>query len=140
MENLKKSKEKRLKPKQKKAIEMLVYQGMSHKCVANVLEISESTLSVWLNQSKNPEFVEAYEKEIEIAESMRKRNYKVAAKKAQERLFELMDDEKSDVALRACKEILDRAGDKPVETVNVNTSEKLSEIFEQIGGGGGLVE
>lgn len=140
MENFNKSTLKRLKPKQKKAIEMLVYQGMLQKDVAKQIEVSEHTLSVWMNSDKTPDFVEAYENELEFASAMRKRRYKAFAQKAQDRLIELMDDEKSDVALRACKEILDRAGDKPVETVNVNTSSKLSEIFEQIGGGGGLVE
>lgn len=139
MKNVQKCSENKLNTKQKKAIEMLVYQGISKNDVAVQLGIAPQTLSRWLNPKKTPDFVEEYEKEIETAESMRKRNYKVVAQKAQDRLIELMNDEKSDVALRACKEILDRAGDKPVETVNVNTSEKLSEIFEQIGGGG-LVE
>ncbi|MEE0980491.1 MAG: phBC6A51 family helix-turn-helix protein [Acutalibacteraceae bacterium] len=137
MENVQKCSVKGINTKQKKAIEMLIYQGLSKSETAEVLNIAPQTLSRWLNPTKNPEFVEVYEKEIETAENMRKRNYKAVAQKAQEKLIELIDSSDEKIAFRACQDILDRAGDKPAENVNVNgVGDKLSEIFNQIGGEG----
>lgn len=137
MNNFQKFSEKDLKPKQRKAIEMLVYQGMNKGDIANELKISPQTLSNWLNPTKNEAFVTVYEKELETAENMRKRNYKAVAQKAQDKLIELIDSKNEKIALRACNAILDRAGDKPAENVNLNgVGDKLSAIFDQIGGEG----
>ena len=111
MNNFKKFEETKLKPKQRKAIEMLIYQGLSKTLTAQTLKITPATLSNWLNIGKNPQFVEAYEKELECA------------------------DEKTSLA--ACKEILDRAGDKPsVEVRLPEMSGKLASVMAQIGGEG----
>ena len=139
LENLNKSKEKKLSKKQRLAIEMLIYQGMKKKDVAKELEVRPETISAWLNIGKTPHFVEAYEKELEYADNLRKRNYRSAAQKAQERLVELAESRDEDVALKAVKDILDRAGDKPQDNVKVevpNVSGKLAAVFEQIGGEG----
>lgn len=138
MENLKKFEENKLKSKQKKAIEMLIYQGMKKKDVASELKISPQTLSNWLNIDKCPAFVSAYEKELENADNLRKRNYRSAAQKAQEKLIELAESSDEGVALKACRDILDRAGDKPSENMKVELpiSGKLAAVFEQIGGEG----
>lgn len=89
MENFQKFSVKPLKSKQKKAIEMLIYQGMNKSQVASILKITPQTLSNWLNPGKNPHFVEAYEKELIYAERMRKSQYKIAAQKALDRMTEL---------------------------------------------------
>ncbi len=137
MNNFQKFSEKDLNAKQRKAIEMLVYQGMKKVDIAKELKIKPQTLSNWLNPTKNEAFVAVYEKELETAENMRRRNYKAVAQRAQDKLIELIDSNSEKIALRACNDILDRAGDKPAETVNINgTGEKLSEIFDQIGGEG----
>ena len=137
MENLKKFEENKLKPKQKKAIEMLIYQGMSKKQVAEALKITPATLSNWLNIGKTPHFVEAYEKELACADNLRRRNYRSAAQQAVERLIRLIDSDDEKTALAACKEILDRAGDKPsVEVRLPEMSGKLAHVMAQIGGEG----
>lgn len=139
MENFEKIKEKAITAKQKKAIDMLIYQGSKKREVAEALKITPTTLSNWLNIGKNPHFVAAYEKELECADNLRKRDYRTAAQEAQKRLIELAQSDDEDVALKACKDILDRAGDKPTDNVAVtvpNVSNKLAAVFEQIGGEG----
>ncbi|MCQ2484766.1 MAG: hypothetical protein MJ168_05470 [Clostridia bacterium] len=139
MENFEKIKEKAITAKQKKAIDMLIYQGSKKREVAEALKITPTTLSNWLNIGKNPHFVAAYEKELECADNLRKRDYRTAAQEAQKRLIELAQSDDEDVALKACKDILDRAGDKPTDNVAVtvpNVSSKLAAVFEQIGGEG----
>lgn len=139
MENFEKIKEKEISAKQKKAIGMLIYQGMKKKDVAEALKITPTTLSNWLNIGKNPDFVAAYEKELECADNLRKRDYRTAAQEAQKRLVELAHSTDEDVALKACKDILDRAGDKPSDNVRVDVpqmSGRLAAVFEQIGGEG----
>ena len=139
MENFEKIKEKEITAKQEKAIDMLIYQGSKKREVAEALKITPTTLSNWLNIGKNPHFVAAYEKELECADNLRKRDYRTAAQKAQKRLVELVESEDEDVALKAVKDILDRAGDKPADNVRVDVpqvSGKLAAVFEQIGGEG----
>lgn len=137
MKNFKKFEETKLKPKQRKAIEMLIYQGLSKTLTAQALKITPATLSNWLNIDKNPQFVEAYEKELECADNLRKRNYRSAAQHALEKLIELVDSSDEKTSLAACKEILDRAGDKPsVEVRLPEMSGKLASVMAQIGGEG----
>lgn len=139
MNERKKTKEKTISANQKKAINMLIYQGMKKKEVAEALTVRPATISDWLNIGKNPEFVAAYEKELECADNLRKRDYRTAAQEAQKRLIELAQSKDEDVALKACKDILDRAGDKPSDNVRVDVpqmSGRLAAVFEQIGGEG----
>lgn len=138
MENLKKFEEKKLSSKQEKAIKMLIYQGMKKKDVAQQLKITPATLSNWLNEGKNPAFVEAYEAELKVADSIRRRNYRAAGQKAQEKLIDLVDSEDEAVALKACKEILDRAGDQPAGKMKIDipVSGKLASAMAQLGGEG----
>ena len=139
MKNVQKCSEIKISKKQKQAIEMLIYQGIPKNKVAEALNIVPQTLSRWLNIGKTPHFVEAYEKELECADNLRKRDYRTAAQEAQRRLIELAQSDDEDVALKACKDILDRAGDKPKDSVTVDVpqvSGKLAAVFEQIGGEG----
>lgn len=138
MDNAKKGKEKKLSKKQRKAIEMLIYQGKKKGEIAEELEIHPSTLSKWLNEDKNPAFVSAYEAELKAADNIRRRNYRAAAQQAQERLIELAESMDEDVALKACKEILDRAGDRPTGKMEIDMpqSGKLAAAISQLGGEG----
>ncbi len=113
---------------------MLVYQGLSKTETAKELNLAPQTLSKWLNPSKFPEVVKEFEKELKIAENMRKRNYKAVAMKAQDKLVELIDSEKQDIAIKACKEILDRAGDIPVETENELDDETKDDFLAALEG------
>lgn len=128
--------EKKLTAKQKKAIQMLIYDGLKKCEVAEKLNIDPHTVSRWLNPDITPAFVDAYDKELEKAASDRQRRYKSAAQKAVDKLVELLDSYNPNTALAACKDILDRAGDKQDISVSVNTSSKFSDIVSQLKGGG----
>lgn len=128
--------EKKLTAKQKKAIQMLIYDGLKKCEVAEKLNIDPHTVSRWVNSDITPAFVSAYEKELEKAAADRQRRYKSAAQKAVDKLVELLDNKNPNVVLAACKEILDRAGDTQELTVSVNHSSKFSDIVSQLKGGG----
>ena len=115
MENFQKFSEKTVSAKQLKAINMLIYEDFSKSEIAEQLKITPQTLSNWLNPKKTPHFIEAFEKELAVADRLRKNNYRVVAQKAQDKLIELLDCKDKQVAFRACKDLLDRAGHKHTE-------------------------
>lgn len=127
MENVQKCSENKISSKQKKAIEMLIYQGLSKSEVAKALNIAPQTLSRWLNSGKSPAFVKAFEKELSEADIMRKNNYRVMAQKAQDKLIELLECSDKQVAFRACKDLLDRAGDKPEDNMRMKDAREPDE-------------
>lgn len=112
--DLKKFEKKQLSGKQRKAIDLLINSGKKNGEIADELKISKATLSNWLNPDKTPAFIEEYDRQLKIADAARQRVYKSKAQKVLERLVELSESrDNKKVALAACKEILDRAGDKP---------------------------
>lgn len=131
---VKKCKKKQLNAKQKKAIQMQVYQGFSQVQVAKALTLSEKTVSSWVNH--NEFFIEKLNEEESKAERERKRRYKGAAQRAVNKLVGLLDSYDEKIALAACKEILDRAGDKPSDKLSlsgsVETTGKLDDILRQL--------
>lgn len=129
MENVQKCSEKKISSKQKKAIEMLIYEDLAKAEIARILNITPQTLSRWLNSGKTPEFVEAFEKELAVADRMRKNNYRVVAHKAQKKLVKLMDSGNKQVAFQACKDLLDRAGDKPDDNMSQQEEPKTDNSF-----------
>ncbi len=70
------------------------------------------------------------------AERERKRRYKGAAQLAINKLIELIKSTDDKAALAACKDILDRAGDKPSDKVDLSgtleTTNKLDSILRQL--------
>ena len=133
---MKEFEEKALKPKQKKALEMLINTNKTKAEIANELQITPQTLSNWLNKELNPAFVDEYEARLERADKERKLFYKSKAQHAIDKLVKLVDSGSDKVALAACKEILDRAGDSAGLNIQIKTSSKLADIFDQIGGEG----
>ncbi len=103
----------RLSAKQRKAIDLLINSDLKNGEIAENLKISKNTLSNWLNAEKTPAFTDEYDRQLQLADAARQRVYKSKAQKALDKLIELVDCGNKKVALNACKEILDRAGDKP---------------------------
>lgn len=100
-----------LKPKQEKAIAMLVDGGLSYGEIADTLKISEKTLYNW---RKDEEFAEA------LREKLRLRISGIAPK-ALRRMEKLMDGAKNEmVSHLSAKDLLDRAGFGAENTVNIN--------------------
>ena len=118
-----------LKPRQKKCIEMLVSGAMTQADVAAALKVSEQTICNW---KKNEEFAE----ELAAANRLVISSLVPAAV---QRTKALLNAESEAVQLAAAKDILDRAGYKPQDNIKLNadlTSEKLADVFRQIGGEG----
>lgn len=107
---------------------------MNNVEVAKAVNVSPQTLSLWLNH--NDLFIKILEEKTEQAERERRRRYKGAAQRAVNKLVRLLDSEDDKVALAACKDILDRAGDKPSDKVDLSgtleTTNKLDSILRQL--------
>ncbi len=119
MKNLEK---KRLSAKQRKALDLLINSDLKMGEIAEELKISKNTLSNWLNADKTPAFTEEYDRLLKLADAARQRVYKSNAQKAVDKLIELMNSHSKNIALAACKEILDRAGDKPGLNLDIEGS------------------
>ena len=80
--------------------------------------------------------IEKLNEEEAKAERERKRRYKGAAKVALNTLIEHNGSTDDKAALAACKDILDRAGDKPSDKVDLSgtleTTNKLDSILRQL--------
>ena len=127
MKNLEKS---ALSAKQRKALDLLMNTDLKHSEIAEELKISKNTLSNWLNSEKTPAFTEEYDRLLKMADETRKRVYRTKAQKALDKLVELVDNHDKKVALAACKEILDRAGDKP--DINLKGSVTVAQKIEDL--------
>ena len=128
MKNLEKS---ALSAKQRKALDLLMNTDLKHSEIAEELKISKNTLSNWLNSEKTPAFTEEYDRLLKMADETRQRVYKTKAQKALDKLVELVDSGSGKVALAACKEILDRAGDKPDIKLkgSVTVAQKIEDLI-----------
>ena len=118
-----------LKPRQKKCIEMLVSGAMTQADVAAALKVTEQTICNW---KKNEEFA------AELAAANRLVISSLVPAAVQHTKA-LLNAESEAVQLAAAKDILDRAGYKPQDNIKLNadiTSEKLADVFRQIGGEG----
>lgn len=118
-----------LKPRQKKCIEMLVSGAMTQADVAAALKVSEQTICNW---KKNEEFA------AELAAANRLVISSLVPAAVQ-RTKALLSADSEAVQLAAAKDILDRAGYKPQDNIRLHAnivSEKLADVFKQIGGEG----
>ena len=98
----------------------------SYKEIADRLKISEKTLYNWRNEA---EFAAELKKRIDIKISN-------VVPKAVKRIEMIIDSKNEDVALRAAKDVLDRAGYKATNKVevegDVKSSKAVSISFEGV--------
>lgn len=99
-----------LNPKQKKCIELMISGDRTQKQIADELKVSENTICNW---KKNDDFMAEYTSSL-------KSNMKDVAAKAFNTEIKLLSARSEMVRLMAAKDILDRAGFKPDDNVNVN--------------------
>lgn len=99
-----------LKPKQEKCIELMVGGRYTQKEIAEKLKVAEATICNW---KKTDEFMAEYNSTL-------KSSIKDAAAKAFKTEVALLDAKTETVRLAAAKDILDRSGFKPDDSVNVN--------------------
>lgn len=112
-----------MKPKQLKALEMLVKGDYrTYEEAAEILKISPKTLYNW---RKDEEFAREYDERIRI-------KLGGMAARAAKRIDELIDSANPDVAFRASKDVLDRTGYKTADKIDINaeTTGRISVEFE----------
>lgn len=105
-----------LNPKQKKCIELLACGDQTQREIAKELHVTENTICNW---KKNDEFKIAYETAL-------KNNIKDVAAMAFQTEKKLLKARSEMVRLMAAKDILDRAGFKPEDNVNLNADLDLN--------------
>lgn len=111
-----------LKKKQKLCIEMLVEAQQTQKKIAEVLGVSEQTVTRW---KKDEAFAAEY-----AAQLRQKISHTAAAAFRTE--VQLLQSESDKVRLGAAKDILDRAGFKPKDEISLTQSvdDSLKEMQE----------
>ena len=99
-----------LNPKQKKCIEMMVEGSKTQKQMAEALDVSENTISNW---KKNDEFMGEYNTAL-------KGNINQVAAKAFATQMKLLNARSEMVRHMVAKDILDRAGFKATDNINLS--------------------
>jgi Bacterial regulatory proteins, luxR family. len=96
--------------KQKKCLEIMVLGAFTQKEISEQIDVAARTISVW---KKNPEFVAELDRLIKL-------NIQSFAPKAFKKMTELMDSESPSVRYQATKDVLDRAGYKATDKVELS--------------------
>lgn len=105
--------------KQEKCINLMVTTNKTQKQIAKEIEVSEKTICEW---KKQKEFKDAIDKNI-------KENFSSLALDAQKELKKLLKSNNEYIRIQAVKDILDRAGYKPVEKREIkDDTEKTKKI------------
>ena len=114
--------------KQEKCINLMITTNKTQKQIAKEIEVSEKTICEW---KKQKEFKNEIEKNI-------KENFGSLALEAQKELKKLLKSKNEYVRIQVVKDILDRAGYKPIEKIKneVEPSKKFADICKQLGGEG----
>lgn len=104
-----------LNEKQQKCIILMITSGKTQKQIAKEIQVSENTISEW---KKSKEFKE------EIQKQMRE-NFGSLAIEAQQKLKKLLNSKNENIQIQAIKDVLDRAGYKPIEKTELKTEAKV---------------
>ena len=113
-----------LKPKQKKCIELLVEGRLKQREIAEAINVSEKTISLW---KKDTEFTES----LNLALNLSVRSL---APRAIKTMNELLDSNSENVRFMAAKDILDRTGFKPQDRIEISKpiDESIKEMEEYL--------
>lgn len=108
-----------LSEKQMQCINLMVIENKTQKQIAKELKITEQTICNW---KKDKEFKNEIEKNI-------KENFSSLALDAQKELKKLLKSNNEYIKMQAVKDILDRAGYKPIERREIkDDTEKIKKI------------
>lgn len=115
--------------KQEKCINLMITTNKTQKQIAKEIEVSEKTICEW---KKQKEFRDEIDKNI-------KENFASIAIEAQRELKKLLKSNNEYIKIQAVKDILDRAGYKPIErreikddTEKTKKIDAISEILNQM--------
>ena len=118
-------------------IARLAVTGMKHKEIADVLGVTPATVSNTLNSSSMREKLDSQRAARDASCEDVAARIKELSKIAVEIMNEMMFADKDDVKLRAAKDILDRAGYTPVQTIRTEnmhayfTADEIAEIKQR---------
>ena len=102
----------KLTPKSRACLELeLENPNWSYQQLADAVGATKTI--VW-NWHQSPVYTDELSKRL-------KEDWKLAAKKAQSKMIELMNSEKQEVALNAAKYVLDSTGYKPTDNISLET-------------------
>lgn len=101
-----------LNEKQKKCIILMVTSNKTQKQIAKEIQVSENSICEW---KKDRIFKDEIQKQM-------KENFSSLAIEAQKELKKLLKSKNENVKMQAIKDILDRAGYKPIEKAEVTGS------------------
>lgn len=99
-----------LTEKQQKCVILMVTTNKTQKQIAKEIQISENSICEW---KKDKEFKEEIQKQL-------KENFSSLAIEAQQELKKLLKSKNENVKMQAIKDVLDRAGYKPVDKTEVS--------------------
>ena len=102
--------------KQKKCIELMTEGNRTQKQIAQMIDVSEATICNW---KKDGKFISEYTASL-------KSNIKDVAAKAFNTEVKLLKARSETVRLMAAKDILDRAGFKPEDKVDMHADLELN--------------
>lgn len=113
-----------LKPKQKKCIELLVEGRLKQREIAEAINVSEKTISLW---KKDTEFNESLNSALSLS-------VRSLAPRAIKTMNELLDSNSENVRFMAAKDILDRTGFKPQDRIEISKpiDESIKEMEEYL--------
>lgn len=98
-----------LSEKQQKCIILMITTNKTQKQIAKEIQISENSISEW---KKDKEFKDEIQRQM-------KDNFGSLAIGAQQELKKLLKSKNENIKMQAIKDVLDRAGYKPVEKQEV---------------------
>lgn len=104
-----------LKPEQIECIDMMLHTKLTHTAIAKKIGVCKQTISNW---KKTDEFIDEYNRQM-------KQDIQSLAAKALQTQTRLLNAKSEMVRYMASKDILDRAGFKPEEKVELETKSKV---------------
>lgn len=104
-----------LSEKQQKCIILMITTNKTQKQIAKEIQISENSICEW---KKNKEF------KNEIQNQMRE-NFGSLAIEAQQKLKKLLNSKNEYIQIQTIKDILDRAGYKPTDKIDMSGGYKV---------------
>lgn len=104
-----------LNENQLKCINLIIVENKTQKQIAKEINITEKTICEW---KKNKEFKEEMQRQM-------KENFGSLAIEAQQELKKLLKSKNENIKMQAIKDVLDRAGYKPIEKAEVTAMSKV---------------
>lgn len=98
-----------------KCISLMITDNKTQKQIAREINVTEKTICKW---KKDKEFKEEIQRQM-------KENFGSLAIEAQQELKKLLKSKNENVKMQAIKDILDRAGYKPIDKIEATATSKV---------------